>query len=147
MRSSGKVSITAIIVCVILLGMAVFALSTGESPTSAASRFMGALATRDVDTLAEMSYAPGYTKEEMTKKWKYTEDVVAPYFPFTYEIKGESEPAKDAAIVWMAYTNDAGKSGSYEKRLELQLHKTPDGWKVDVFSMPRDLYPGLPRAD
>jgi hypothetical protein len=145
MRSSGKVSVTLIIVAAFVVGIVFMALATGESPTIASARFMNALAQGEAETLTDLSYAPGVPREEMLEQWKFATDVVAPYYVFTYEITDEARPTKGTAIVSMMVTKNAASGSAYPERFELQLYDTDDGWKVDVFSISRDMYPGLPR--
>jgi len=145
MRFSGKVSVTLIIVVAFVVGLVVMSLSGGKSPTIAGGKFMRALDAGDAEELTDLSYAPGVPRQELLEQWKYATEVVAPYYVFTYEIKGESKPTKGEAIVWMMVTKNAASGAAYPERFELLLHDTEDGWKVDVFSLSRDLYPGLPR--
>jgi hypothetical protein len=145
MRSNGKVSVTLIIVIAFVVGLGVMALSTGESPTFVGAKFMQALADGDAETLTDLSYAQDVPREEMLEQWTYATKVVSPYYVFTYEIKGESKPTKGTAIVWMMLTKNAASGAAYPERFELQLLDTEDGWKVDVFALSRDMYPGLPR--
>ncbi|MCH8977879.1 MAG: hypothetical protein IH945_01375 [Armatimonadetes bacterium] len=145
MQRSGRASPILIVVVAFVVGLLVMVLTVGESPTSVASRFMAALAEGDAEALTDLSYLEDVPREEMLAKWEYTTGVVAPHFPFAYEIKGSSKPSDDKAIVWMMYTVNAGMSASYPARYELELHETDDGWKVDVFAISRTMFPGLPR--
>ncbi|HXH62511.1 MAG TPA: hypothetical protein VNI20_14290 [Fimbriimonadaceae bacterium] len=145
MRRSGKVSVTAIIIVAFVVGLAVMALSSGESPSSAASRFMSYLAAGDYKSLTDMSLAEGVPHDELLDEWKYATQVAAPYYRFSYQIKGVRKSTDQMTIVWMEVTRNAGTNGSYPENYELELHKTKDGWKVNVFAMSRKMYPGLPR--
>jgi hypothetical protein len=146
-RSSGKVSATLIIILAFVAGLVVMALTTGgETPMAVGGKFMSALAAGDAAKLAALSHAEGVSQEELEEQWRYTMDVAAPHFKFTYAIKGESITTDRDAIVWMMYAKDAGSSSAYEERFELPLVKTDEGWRVDVYSLNRDMFPGLPRA-
>ncbi|MCH7945513.1 MAG: hypothetical protein IIC73_05790 [Armatimonadetes bacterium] len=145
MQRSGRVSPVLIVAVAFVVGLIVMALTVGESPTSVVARFMAALAEGDAETLTDLSYLEDVSREEMLAKWEYTTGVVAPYFSFDYEIKGVSRPSDDQAIVWMMYTVNAGMRGSFDERFELELHSTDDGWKINVFAMSRQMFPGLPR--
>ena len=145
MRRSGRASPLLIVTVAFVVGLVVMTLTVSESPSSVARRFMAALAVGDAETLTDLTYLEDATREEMLAKWEYTTGVVGPYFPFRYEIKGETRPSDDQAIVWMLYTANAGMSGSYPDRFELELHSTDDGWKINVFALSRKMYPGLPR--
>ena len=144
-RSSGKVGVTLIIVLAFVVGLVVMALSTGEGPSSAAANFMDALAKQDAPRLAEMSYADGVSQEEIEEQWRFTMEVVAPYYQFSYDIQGEKLTTEDRGFVWMDYVKNAGSSGAYAERFELPMVKTEDGWKVDVYAINRNMFPGLPR--
>jgi hypothetical protein len=144
-RRSGKVSVTLVVVVAFVLGLGVMALSTSENPATAGARFMAALARGDYKTLAELSYGDGVSREEFEKEWQYTMEVAAPHYQFNYEIRGESQTTPTSAVVKMMYTRNAGAAGSYEEPYQLPMVKTEDGWKVDVFSLDRDMFPGLPR--
>ena len=145
MLRSGRVSPVMVVVVVFVVGLIVVALTAEDSASTVAGRFMAALAIGDAEALTDLSYLKDYSREEMLEKWEYTTGVVGPYYPFSYEIKGESHPSDDQAIVWMMYTPNRGMQGSFPERYELELHSTEDGWRVDVFAMSRDMFPGLPR--
>jgi hypothetical protein len=143
---AGKVGVTAIVIVAFLVGLGAMMLVSGDTPTATAARFMKALSDGDHKTLTEMSYSGDVSKEELAKQWEYTMTVAAPHYQFSYEIKGETQPSKDSAIVWMMFTKNVGAGGTYPERFDLPLVRTEDGWKVDVFSMNRDMFPGLPRG-
>ena len=145
MHRSGRASPVLIVIVLFVVGLIVVALTAAESASTVTGRFMAALAVGDAETLTDLSYLEDYSREDMLEKWKYTTGVVGPYFAFQYEIKGESHPSEDQAIVWMMYTPNKGMQGSYPARFEIELHMTDDGWKVDVFTISRAMYPGLPR--
>jgi hypothetical protein len=119
---------------------------SGDTPTTTAARFMKALADGDYKTLAKMSYDGEVPQEELERQWEYTMTVAAPHYQFSYEIKGETQPAKDSATVWMMFTKNVGSGGSYAERFDLPMIRTKDGWKVDALSMNREMFPGLPRG-
>ena len=143
--NSGKVGVTAIVVVAFVVGIGVMAVSSGESPSSAAARFMQGLVDMDEQTLADLSYGEGTSNEQFREKWDYTMHVVAPYFQFSYEVKDETKQGDDRAVVTLLYVRNAGSSGTYEENFQLPMIKTEDGWKVEVYSINRDMFPGLPR--
>lgn len=145
MQRSGRASPLLIVAVAFVVGLVVMVLTVGESPSSAAGRFMAALAEGDAEALTDLSYVPDVSREEMLAKWEYTTGVVAPYYSFEYEITGATRPSDDRAIVQMMFTRNAGMSASYREKYELELHTTDDGWKVDVFAISRTMFPGLPR--
>lgn len=145
MLRAGKVSATLIVIVAFVVGLLAMTLSTGESPMFVGSSFMAALADGDSQALAELSYGDGVTEEELVEMWEYTTHVAGLYFTFSYEITGETKPQDDTAIVTMEYVKNAGMSGSYPEKFQLPLKKVDGEWRVDVFSLSRDMYPGLPR--
>lgn len=143
---SGKVSVTVVVVLAFIVGLAAMMMVSGDTPTTTGAQFMRALEDGDYKTLAAMSYGGEVSQAELEKQWEYTMTVAAPHYQFSYEIKGETQPSKDSAIVWMMFTKNVGSGGSYAERFDLPMVRTKDGWKVDVFSMNRDMFPGLPRG-
>ncbi len=144
--AAGKVSVTAIIVVAFIVGLGAMVMTGGESPAKTAGRFMAALSDGDYKTLAELSYADGVSREEFERQWQYTTDVAAPYYQFTYDIKAETRPTKETAVVRMDFVKNAGASGTYDEEFQLPMVKTKDGWRVDVYSLNREFIPGLPRG-
>lgn len=143
---AGKVSVTVIVIVAFLVGLVAMMLVSGDTPTTTAAQFMKALEDGDYKTLAAMSYGGEVPQSVLEEQWEYTMTVAAPHFQFTYEIKGETQPSRDSAIVWMMFTKNVASGGSYAERFDLPMVRTEDGWKVDVFSMNRDMFPGLPRG-
>ena len=144
--TAGKVSVTLIVVVAFVVGLVVILLTSGTTPTITAAKFMGALEDGDYKTLADLSHADGVPKEEFEEKWDYTMNVASKHFIFSYEIKTETKPGKDQAVVRMMYTKNAGSNGSFPEFFDLPMVRTDDGWKVLVYEMNREMFPGLPRG-
>lgn len=134
-----------IVIVAFVVGLVAMALSSSESPMLAGSNFMEALANGDVEALTELSYSDDVSKEEIAEKWNYTSHVVGPHFNFSYQITGETRQSDDTAVVTMMYAKNAGMASSYDEPYELPMHKVDGKWKVDIFSLPRNMFPGLPR--
>ena len=116
---------------------------TGESATTAGARFMAALSDRKVDTLTDMSYVEGASREEIEKAWKKCTDANM-YYRFMYDLKGADSPKNDEALVRVALLKNV-TSTSYEEVYTLKMFKKSGGWKIDVATLNRDIYPWLPR--
>lgn len=142
---SGRVNIVVIVAVAFLVMLGSLTMFSQERPSAVAANFMLSLANMDAEKLTDLSYAQGTSREELLKKWKYTTEVVARDFTFTYDIKGENPIDEDSSNVWMMYRIHAGMDGSFDERFELPMVKTKDGWKVDVYAISRDMFPGLPR--
>lgn len=130
--------------------MAVVLIGTGfyfakDSVTTVGSQFMDALARGDVEKLTEMSYMSDLPKEEIRKRWDFTVNKAAPYYRFTWRVAGGDETEKDSGNVRLKVQRNVDSGSSYEESFQLPLIKTAEGWKVDVRSISRDMYPGLPR--
>ena len=145
MLHSGKISVTAIVIVGLVVGLLAMSLLSKESPARAGARFMAALAESDVETLTELSFKDDVSKEEMLDMWTHTTQVAGRYFTFIYDITGESQTSDDTAVVYMDYAPRAGMSGSVKEPYELPMKLVDGEWKVDVFALNRKMYPGLPR--
>lgn len=140
---SGKVSIVAIAGLVgiaVIIGILV---SGGESPETAAARFMGALAEGDAEVLAETSFVPDVSDEELLAKWKQTVEA-GKYYKFLWDLKGNVQDAPDQVKVGMDVWRNFGPN-SYEERFTLVVKKQDGEWKVLANAISREMYPFLPR--
>lgn len=135
-----------------LVGLAVVLalfLFSGESPTTVANQFMIALANGDADELTRLTYYKG-DKERLREKWKYATTVVAPHYRFAWATRSYVQNGPDQVTVKMEVARDSGdpkrpNPASYPENFEMRLFKEGGRWKVDVGSMARNVYPGLPR--
>lgn len=145
MNRSGKVHwMTLAGVAGVVAVLVIFFIGS-ESPSMAASRFMSALAKGDVSTLVDCSYYPEISKEELTKKWEYTTKVVGPYYMFRWKIANEKITGEKDAAVQLKVERAIDTGSSYEENYGLALVKSNNKWLVDVRSIPRPMFPGLPR--
>ena len=105
---------------------------------------MSALAAGDVDPLNEITYMPGADKKEIREKWVYATEVAGKYYYFKWRIKGDQQSDDRTASVRVEVEkNQQGYGDDYG----LDIRKDEDGaWKVDVRSISREMYPGLPRG-
>lgn len=118
----------------------------GESPSSAAGRFMEALGSGDTKKLTKMSWMDGLSPEQIERKWEYTTQTAGRTYRFKWQLLADTQPTPDQAIVrlwvWRDYNN---RSSSYEEKFEVPLLKKDGKWVVDVKRLNRLMYPGLPR--
>jgi hypothetical protein len=140
---SGRISFVALagVLCVGMVAL-LFAFS-GQTPRSAASEFMSALAKGDVDKLAENSIIQNKPKEEVKKEWHETMKNARNYF-FLWEITAVTQSG-DTATVRLNRTEHPDNPDSYAEHFELEMVKTKDGWKVDVPQIARTMFPFLPQ--
>ncbi len=145
MLRSGKVHFFTLIAIVsAVLVLALFFLG-GSSPRSAAGEFLDALARGDVQKLSELSYLDGATPEDVKKEWQYTMDVVAKHYRFGWRIVGEQLNSDNVASVRVEFVKDANKPTAYPENMGLSMVRKDGKWLVDVKSIPREFFPGLPR--
>lgn len=144
-RNAGRISPLTVfgVAAVALVGVGLFVAQ--ESVTTVGSKFMDALARGDVDRLTEMSYMSDLPKEEIRKRWEFAVHTAAPYYRFTWAIAGATETADGGGSIRLKVTRNIDAGGGYEENFQLPLVKTKEGWKVDIRSISREMYPGLPR--
>lgn len=148
MRRSGRVGIVtvmvlAVVVGIVFIGILIF--GNRNSPTSEATKFMDALAQSNVKELTNLTYMPGETRAQIEKKWDFTVNVAGKYYVFTWYPTGEKKASANSAGVVIEYTADARKPGSYPQESSIPMVRVKGKWKVDIRSMDRNIYPGLPR--
>lgn len=143
MRRAGRVSPLFLGVVLAAVALAILLLYGQEGPAAAGSRFMDALARGDVKTLAETSYVPGKSPEELRKAWEFT-TAAGKHYLFHWEITSSSQVNDHDATVRLAVQRNFGP-GSYDENYGLPLHKVDGKWKVDASGISREMYPALPR--
>ncbi len=145
MKRLGRVNLILILA---VAGMAVILalmLFTKPSPTQVANDFMVALAKGDVPKLTELSFLDGDDKAAMTKKWEYTTQVVGPHYHFRWLTVAETQADSNTANVKIRLYRNSRNPGTYEENFAVPLIQKDGRWLVDVRSISRELYPGLPR--
>lgn len=145
MKTAGRVSPVLILGVLSLFVFAGVFLFSGRTPTTVASEFMGALGTRDTDTLAKLSYMPGRSQDEIKKEWQYTTETVAKHYRFAFRVLSAKEATETIASVSVHVFRNADMSSTYAEKFELPLLKVDDTWLVDIRGINREMYPGLPR--
>ncbi len=144
MKQSGRVNIIMLGGLVGVAVIAFFAMFSGESASVAATRFMSALASRDINTLVATSYIEKASPEEIRKEWEYCINVANPNYVFEWSVLGEVQPDDKSASVRLDVKRDASSPASYGEKFGLPLVKIDNKWMVDVRSIDRDMYPFLP---
>jgi len=129
------VGLVGVVVVIALLFMG------GSSATPAASRFMAALGSGDVDTLTEVSYIPDMTKDEIRKEWEKTASLTK-HVQFRYKFLGEDVVSEDQSTIRMDIMKP---TTGYDEKFSLPMRKIDGEWKVEVRGLSRQLYPFLPR--
>jgi hypothetical protein len=144
MRERGRASIITIggIVSAILI-VALFFLAK-ESPSTAAARFLDALARTDAKTLAQNSFIEGKSEADLEKAWEKTLYVTR-YFKFGWRIAGQQEQSDNRAAVIVFVIPDLEKPDAYEQKQELPMVRQDGHWRVDLRRLSRAFYPALPK--
>lgn len=145
MRERGGASIITIAGIVsVLLVVAIF-FFTKPTPAAAGGEFMDALVRGDTATLTELSYMQKDTPEEIRKKWDYVFENVAKHYRFQWAPVNSKLLSDDRGTVVILVEKDFGTPGSYPQKFELPMVMENGEWKVDVRSISREMFPGLPR--
>lgn len=142
-KRSGRVSFVLLAgVCSVAL-VAILFMFGGDTPQTAASQFLTALAKGDPKGLAQRSVIRDLNEEQREKAWEESLKYSRNYL-FHWSL-GPVQASDDQATVKLDFTKNAYSSNSYPEHFELFLVKRPDGWKVDVPQLSRDMYPYLPQ--
>jgi type II secretory pathway pseudopilin PulG len=113
------------------------------SPDDAMRKFMQALASHDVDTLTEMSYLE-HPHAPIREQWDLCVNHLAKNYVFLWSYEGLRQPTPDEAVVRMNFTEFLGPEPHQTDSFEVPLVKKDGIWKVDLASLTRKFFPGLP---
>lgn len=117
-------------------------ISRGTTPPDvAANRFFYAMATRNVDDLMKYGYYPDADEAFIRRQWEYALTIAGRHYLFSWDMRGTVSETEDHAIVRVDFLRQWAEPG------DVSLVKVDGQWKVDVFSISRDLYPALPKRD
>lgn len=145
-RSAGALRFNPIIaiglVGVITIPIILFML--GQSPEAAAKEFMTALAAGDVNKLTEMTYLPE-PEEDINTQWQRTFETTAPNYVFGWELGTTEKDGADRAVVKVTIVEFRGPELHENDIANLPLVRREDKWMVDMRSLSRTFFPGLPR--
>lgn len=153
MKQSGRVSLLALLSLVCLVLVAGVLMFSQEGLGTVGTRFMGALASGDVDQLTKLTYLGNRSQEDIKKAWTFTTTVPGQHYFFRWHLLDSRQADATSGSVRVAVERNIGSGGSYDENYGLQMVKvgpdnqlSPNGtWKVDVGGINREMYPGLPR--
>ena len=127
-----------------LLAIGLVMLMLGQSPEEAGKEFMTALAKGDVAKLTEMSYLPEPEKP-IEQQWKETFEKHAKNYVFAWKMEGSEKMSNEEAVVKVLIVEFRGPELHENDVANLPLVKKDGKWKVDLRSLTRTFFPGLPR--
>jgi hypothetical protein len=116
----------------------------GKSPEAAAKEFMAALAAGDVDTLTEMTYLPD-PESDIKEQWQETFETTAKNYVFGWQFGTTEKDRDDRAVVRVIVTEFRGPETHENDQANIPLIRKDDKWMVDMRSLSRTFFPGLPR--
>lgn len=116
----------------------------GESPQTKAAQFMSALATANVDKLADTSYVKGVSPEEMKEQWAKCIGL-SKYYTFQWRVASIVPQSADQVGIRLQIVRNAAVPGSYEEPYDIMVKKVDGRWYVDPTSLSREAFPFLPR--
>lgn len=146
MRRAGRISwILVAVIAGLIAFIGILFVSSGDTPEAAGSKFMSALLNADADTLTKLSYMEGLSPEQIHQRWDYTLNRAAPHYRFVYNIDTSVRTGEQSAALKITFTRNVGQKDSSAENYQLPLVKVGNEWKVDVRSMNREMFPGLPR--
>jgi Protein of unknown function (DUF2950) len=147
MKKAGRVSLLTLIVIVAVLtgGAVVLLLIVPDSPESAATQFMSALAGGNVDKLVSLSDLGDESPDQAHKQWDFAVNTAGKYYQFAYTIMGSSEADPTDASVKIQMLRNPDKVGSYQETFDIPMVKKNEHWLVDVRAMNRTIYPAMPQ--
>ncbi len=127
---------------VIVIPVVLFLL--GQSPENAAKEFMTALGTGDVDKLTEMTYLPD-PESDIKSQWRHTFENSARNYVFGWKFGTTEKDGTDRAVVRVTITEFRGPEHHENDQANLPLVRIDGKWMVDMRSLSRTFFPGLPR--
>jgi hypothetical protein len=146
MTRSGRVSINAILIVALVTALAgvVLLVTARKGPTTNAASFMDALAKKDSERLAKLSIIGNDDYETKLKKWQTT-IARTEYYLWSYKIVAANEFSDTDGAVKVEVNRNPTSPSSYGQPYQLMMHKENGEWKVVAPSIPREMYPALPR--
>ena len=90
----------------------------------------GVLDARDVNTLTDMSYVEGLSKEQVAAAWKKCLDQTE-YYRFDYVVKIAESPTPEQSLVRLGVTKNPG-AGGYEENFTLKMRESVCRKKEDL---------------
>ena len=127
-----------------LIAIGVVMLMIGKSPDEAAREFMTALSKGDVAKLTQMSYLPD-PERPIDEQWRETFEQKAKNYVFAWQLQGSEKMSDAEAVVKVMIVEYRGPELHENDVANLPLTKRDGDWKVDIRSLSRTFFPGLPR--
>jgi len=145
-RSAGGLRFNPIITLGLLgvIAIPIILFLLGQSPEAAAKEFMAALAKGDVDKLTEMTYLPE-PESDIKSQWKHTFETSARNYVFGWQFGSTEKDGSDRAVVRVTITEFRGPETHGNDEANLPLIRKDGKWMVDMRSLSRSFFPGLPR--
>lgn len=142
---AGKANWLVLAGAVSIVVLVVLLMYRPASAKGTAEKFMYALAVGDAEQLTKLSVMEGVDEATLRKKWDYTVNVAGRYYRFVWTVKSEQIRSDKTAAVDIDLVRNAVEPSAYPEKFPLTLVMRDGQWKVDVRSMPRTMFPGLPR--
>lgn len=139
-----RLNIVAILGLVGLGAIGVLLALGGVSPEAAAEEFMQALAKKDVNRLVELTYLES-PREPLKDQWDDCVNRKAKNFVFMWSWIRSRRSDDDKIVMQVTLTEFTGPVGSEKDPISLALVQKDGRWKVDLASITRSFFPGLPR--
>jgi hypothetical protein len=117
----------------------------GDTPEAGTSRFMTALAKGDVDGIMASTAWEADQEQDLREQWTFATQEAAPYYRFKYELSHKQIPTKGRATVIMKVWRNFEVRSIYDENYSIQLIERDGKWLVEADSIPRSMYPALPR--
>lgn len=143
-RGAFRVNPIAVVGGLGLIAIIVVMLMIGKSPEEAAREFMTALSKGDVATLTSMSHLPD-PEAPIEEQWRDTFENKAKNYVFAWQLQGSEKMSDDEAVVKVLIVEYRGPELHENDITNLPLTKRDGQWKVNLRSLSRLFFPGLPR--
>lgn len=144
MKRSGRVSIVGLLGIVAIVALASLLFITRESLGSIGGRFMTALAKGDVEQLTKLSYIEGRSPDQLREAWRRATEA-GKHYMFHWRISDSIQPSDDTGSVIVMVERNVDTMMSYEEKFQLPMVRVNGEWKVRANTIPRGMYPALPR--
>lgn len=127
-----------------LIAIPIIMLLLGKSPEAAAREFMVALTKGDVATLTRMTYLPDPVAP-ISEQWEEAFSSKARNYVYGWKFESSQKLNDDEAVVKVLIVEFRGPELHEKDVTNLPLVRKDGEWKVDVRSLTRGFFPGLPR--
>ncbi|MBA3725209.1 MAG: hypothetical protein H0W86_01850 [Armatimonadetes bacterium] len=143
-RGSARMNLIVVLGIAGLAAILLLLTLTQQSPQEATNEFMEALATKNVNRLAEMSYLES-PRTPLKEQWDVAVNERAKNFVFIWHFESSRQPSPEEAVVRLTLVEFRGPEPKDSEPYEIPLLKRDGQWKVDLASLTRKFFPALPR--